>query len=62
MNRRWFDIFSMFSILFIIASFVLYYGKFVNEGLSFKFFMAAFVLFIVRTILRMYFYIKDRKK
>lgn len=62
MNRRWFDIFSVFTILFIICSFVLYYTKIVDSGISFKFFMASFVLFIVRTVLRMFFYMRDRKK
>lgn len=61
MDRKWFDYFSIFTILFVLVSFALYYGKVVNPSVSFILIMTAVALFIIRTILRMFFFMKDRK-
>jgi hypothetical protein len=62
MQRKWFDVFSVISIVFIIVVIILYWTNKVPVKISFILTVSAIVLFIIRTILRMYFFMKDRKK
>jgi hypothetical protein len=62
MNRRWFDILSVVTVLFIIVSIILYYAKYVSDKTALVLIYISIGLFLIRNFLRMYFFIKDRKK
>jgi hypothetical protein len=61
MHRKWFYIFSILVLLIIISSFILIWTKSIPNKTAFYLVIFDIALFIARTVLRLYFFMKDRK-